>query len=254
MVAEGLSASIGWLGPDARTAEQAVAARDEWLRLTAELSAAELTPTVDVSVALPSLGQGIDDDLAYQHAREICARATEAGTTVTLDSADSSKTDATLDLLIRLRRDFPTTGVTLAARARRTEADCRDLSAEGCRVRLCKGGFPEPESVAFQSRLEVDRSYVRCVNVLMSGDGYPMVATHDPRLIAIAEDRARWFERTPDEFEFQVLHGVRPAEARRLVASGYTVRVYVPYGPLWYPYFVRRMIEHPASAGLMMRN
>ena len=98
------------------------------------------------------------------------------------------------------------------------------------RVRLCKGAYKEPESVAFQSRLDVDKSYVRCLSALMAGGGYPMIATHDPRLIAIGEDRARWFDRSADEFEFQMLFGVRPDEQSRLAALGYTVRVYLPYG------------------------
>src|SRR5439155_20436500 len=137
--------------------------------------------------------------------------------------------DSTLEVLGRLRADFPTVGVAVQAYLRRTEADCRELATAGSRVRLCKGAYDEPESVAYQSRLEVDRSYVRCLNVLMAGPGYPMVATHDPRLVAIAEDRARWFNRSADEFEFQMLYGVRPEEQLRLAAAGYTMRVYVPY-------------------------
>jgi proline dehydrogenase len=112
---------------------------------------------------------------------------------------------------------------------------------------LCKGAYAEPESVAFQSAVDVDKSYVRCLNVLMSGSGYPMVATHDPRLIAIAEDRARWLDRAPGEFEFQMLYGVRPDEQLRLAQAGYPVRVYVPYGTEWYGYLMRRLAERPAN-------
>src|SRR5204862_2711161 len=134
----------------------------------------------------------------------------------------------------------------LQAYLRRTEGDCRELAVEGSRVRLCKGAYAEPESVAYQSRVDVDKSYVRCMNVLMSGPGYPMLATHDPRLVAIGEDRAKWFDRTPDEFEFQLLYGVRPEEQRRLAAAGYTVRVYVTYGTQWYGYLMRRRAERRA--------
>ena len=107
--------------------------------------------------------------------------------------------------------------------------------------------------MAYQARLDVDRSYVRCLNALMSGPGYPMIATHDPRLIAIGEDRAKWFDRTSDEFEFQMLYGVRPEEQRRLVAAGYTVRVYVPYGTQWYGYLMRRLAERPANMAFFAR-
>ena len=141
----------------------------------------------------------------------------------------------------------------LQAYLRRTEGDCRELASSGSRVRLCKGAYAEPESVAFQSALDVDKSYVRCLNILMSGDGYPMVATHDPRLIAIAEDRARWFDRQPDEYEFQMLYGVRPEEQARLAGDGHTVRVYVPYGDQWYGYLMRRLAERPANMAFFGR-
>ncbi|MBQ1014355.1 proline dehydrogenase family protein, partial [Micromonospora sp. M51] len=123
----------------------------------------------------------------------------------------------------------------------------RELSSAGSRVRLCKGAYKEPESVAYQSAREVDKSYVRCMNILMSGDGYPMLATHDPRMIAIGEDRARWFDRGPERFEFQMLYGIRPEEQARLAGEGYTVRTYVPYGDEWYGYLMRRLAERPAN-------
>jgi proline dehydrogenase len=141
----------------------------------------------------------------------------------------------------------------LQAYLRRTEGDCRELATVGSRVRLCKGAYAEPESVAYQSALEVDRSYVRCLNILMAGEGYPMVATHDPRLIAIARDRARWCDRSPGDFEFQMLYGVRPEEQRHLADSGYTVRVYVPYGTQWYAYLMRRLAERPANLAFFLR-
>jgi proline dehydrogenase len=253
LVDDGLAVSIDYLGEDTINAAQAVAARDEYLGLLDGLAAAELTPAAEISVKLSALGQLFDEKLALEHARAICARASEAGTTVTLDAEEHTSTDSTLEILGHLRADFPTTGAVVQAYLRRTEGDCRDLARPGMRVRLCKGAYDEPESVAYQSRLDVDKSYVRCLNVLMAGDGYPMIATHDPRLIAIAEDRAKWFDRTPDEFEFQMLYGVRPAEQRRLAALGHTVRVYVPYGTQWYPYLMRRLAERPANVSFFLR-
>jgi proline dehydrogenase len=191
--------------------------------------------------------------MAFGYAQEICAAAAAAGTTVTLDAEDHTTTDSTLEILAELRKDHPGTGAVLQAYLRRTEGDCRELATTGSRVRLCKGAYAEPESVAYQSALDVDKAYVRCLNILMSGDGYPMIATHDPRLIAIAEDRARWFDRSADEFEFQMLYGIRPEEQARLAAAGHTVRVYVPYGDQWYGYLMRRLAERPANVAFFGR-
>src|SRR5256714_907407 len=197
--------------------------------------------------------QVCDEELAYEHAHAICAAAAAADTTVTLDMEDHETTDQTLEALARLRADFPSTGAVLQAYLRRTEADCRELATVGSRVRLCKGAYNEPASVAVPAAGEVGKAYVRCLNILMSGPGYPMVATHDPRLIAIAEDRAKWFDRAPAEFEFQMLYGVRPDEQLRLAGNGYTVRSYVPYGTQWYAYLMRRLAERPANLAFFLR-
>jgi proline dehydrogenase len=249
----GLAISLDHLGEDTLTPEQAEATRAEYVRLLTALSDAELTPGAEVSVKLSALGQKFDEKLAYEHARSICAAATEAGTTVTLDMEDHRTTDSTLEILGRLRIDFPTTGAVVQAYLRRTEGDCRELAAAGSRVRLCKGAYKEPETVAYSARLDVDKSYVRCLNILMSGEGYPMLATHDPRLVAIGEDRAKWFDRSPDTFEFQMLYGIRPEEQARLADAGYTVRVYVPYGTEWYGYLMRRLAERPANVAFFAR-
>ena len=253
LVDDGLAVTLDHLGEDTVTAEHARAVRDEYVALLGRLKAAGLTPAAEVSVKLSALGQRIDDRLAAEYARDICAAAAAAGTTVTLDAEDHTTTDSTLEILAGLRKDYPATGAVLQAYLRRTEADCRELATAGSRVRLCKGAYAEPESVAFQSALDVDKSYVRCLNILMSGDGYPMVATHDPRLIAIAEDRARWFDRAADEFEFQMLYGVRPDEQARLAADGNAVRVYLPYGGQWYGYLMRRLAERPANVAFFVR-
>ena len=165
---------------------------------------------------------------------------------------DHTTTDSTLEILARLRADFPTVGVALQAYLRRTEADCRELAVDGSRVRLCKGAYHEPESVAYQSRLDVDKSYVRCLNILMAGAGYPMIATHDPRLIAIGEDRAKWFDRS--RRRVRVPDAVRGAARRSSYGwprLGYTVRVYLPYGTQWYGYMMRRLAERPANLAVL---
>jgi proline dehydrogenase len=253
LVQRGLKVTLDNLGEDTTTPAQAEATKDEYLRLLKSLAAAELTGDAEVSLKLSALGQVFDEDLAYTHARMICAEAAAVGTTVTLDMEDHTTTDSTLELLGRLRSEFPMTGAVVQAYLRRTEGDCRELAVAHSRVRLCKGAYREPESVAFQSRLEVDKSYVRCLNALVSGPGYPMIATHDPRLIAIAEDRVKWFDRAPGEYEFQMLYGVRPEEQRRLAAAGHQVRVYVPYGNQWYGYLMRRLAEKPANLAFFGR-
>jgi proline dehydrogenase len=254
LAADGLAISLDCLGEDTLTPEQATGIRDEYVSLLRGLAEGKLTPAAEVSVKLSALGQKFDERLALEHARAICAAALEAGTTVTLDMEDHTTTDSTLEILATLRKDFPTTGAVLQAYLRRTEADCRELATTGSRVRLCKGAYAEPESVAYQSKLDVDRSYVRCMNILMAGAGYPMLATHDPRLVAIGEDRARWFDRAPDEFEFQMLYGVRPDEQLRLASQGYTMRVYVPYGTQSYGYLMRRLAERPTNLAFFLRS
>jgi proline dehydrogenase len=250
---DGLAITVDHLSDDTTTAEQARATRDEYVALLGRLKGAGLTPAAEVSVKLSAIGQRLDDKMASEYASEICAAAAEAGTAVTLDAEDHASTDSTLEILAGLRKDHPETGAVLQAHLRRTEGDCRELSTAGSRVRLCKGAYAEPESVAFQSALDVDKSFVRCLNILMSGEGYPMVATHDPRLIAIAEDRARWFDRSADEYEFQFLYGVRPEEQARLAAGGNIVRIYLPYGAKWYGYLLRRLAERPASVAGAVR-
>ena len=194
------------------------------------------------------------EKVALEQAQRIAAEADRVGATVTLDMEDHSTTDSTLRVLARLREEFPDTGAVLQAYLRRTEQDCRDLAAAGSRVRLCKGAYDEPAGVAFRDRAEVDASYERCLRILMDGAGYPMVATHDPKLIALAGDRAAAAGRGSSEFEFQMLFGVRPDEQRRLADAGHTVRVYLPYGAQWYGYLMRRLAERPANLGFFARS
>ena len=165
---------------------------------------------------------------------------------------DRTTTDSTLDILRELRVDFPWVGAVLQAYLKRTEQDCRDLAYAGSRVRLCKGAYQEPASVAFQDKADVDLSYVRCLKVLMAGEGYPMVASHDPRLIAIAADLAK--HRDATTYEFQMLYGIRPEEQRRIAAAGNRMRVYLPYGDEWYGYFMRRLAERPANVAFFLRS
>ncbi|HET8765763.1 proline dehydrogenase family protein [Phycicoccus sp. M110.8] len=251
-------ATIDYLGEDTTDLTQAIRTRDAYLELLRALADADLSQhgMGEVSLKLSALGQYLPGDghkIALEHAREICEAASAAGTTVTLDMEDHTTTDATLETLRELRRDFPWVGAVIQSYLRRSEGDCRDLAHEGSRVRLCKGAYKEPESVAYQSGAEVDQSYVRCLKVLMAGDGYPMVASHDPRLIEIAGALAAHHERDATSFEYQMLYGIRPEEQKRIADRGDQMRVYLPYGEEWYGYLMRRMAERPANTAFFLR-
>ena len=261
LIESGLTVTLDRLGEDTTDREQADATAHAYLELLDSLSGTGLTERLgllsaraEVSLKLSAVGQALPgggEGIALDHARTICAKAREVSATVTLDMEDHTTTDSTLAVLRRLRVDFPETGAVLQAYLRRTEGDCRDLAYAGSRVRLCKGAYEEPASVAFDTKLDVDRSYVRCVNALLGGDGYPMFATHDPRLVEIVQSRAEATGTT--DYEFQMLYGIRPDEQIRLAEAGHTVRVYVPYGAQWYGYLMRRLAERPANLAFFAR-
>ena len=251
--------TLDHLGEDTTDIAQARAIRDAYTSLLGGLAAEGLAEggRSEVSLKLSAVGQALPGDgekIALEHAWDVCQAASEAGTTVTLDMEDHTTTDSTLSVLRELRDDFPWVGAVLQSYLRRTESDCKDLSGAGSRVRLCKGAYDEPGAVAFTDKAEVDRSYVRCLRALMAGEGFPMVATHDPRLVDIAGALAVQHGRSQGSYEFQMLFGVRPQEQQRLADAGERMRVYVPYGDQWYGYLVRRMAERPANGAFFLRS
>lgn len=259
----GCSVSIDYLGEDTTDLAAARAAVDHYLELIAALSAlpqagadAGTVRPLEVSVKLSALGQSLPQDgpaVAAAHAREICRAAGAAGIWVTVDAEDHTTTDATLSIVRELRPDFPWLGTVLQAYLRRTEDDCRALAGAGSRIRLCKGAYREPPEVAYRSRAEIDAAYLRCLDILTAGAGYPMVASHDPAIIAAAGRTMHAARRKPQEYEYQMLYGIRDDEQRRLAAGGHTVRVYIPYGDQWYGYFMRRLAERPANLAFFLR-
>jgi proline dehydrogenase len=250
LIENGLHVTLDFLGEDTLDREQADATVAAYLDLLRSLTENGLSRNAEVSVKLSAVGQALADrgeKVALDNARSICQAARNAGTTVTLDMEDHTTTDSTLGILRELRKDFPETGAVLQAYLHRTEADCRDLAYEGSRVRLCKGAYNEPESVAFQDKHEVDKAYVRALKVLMAGQGYPMIASHDPRMIDIAGALATRNGRAQGTYEYQMLYGIRPDEQTRLAEAGEKVRVYLPYGQEWYGYLMRRLAERPSN-------
>jgi proline dehydrogenase len=257
LVDDGLTVTLDYLGEDTLDVAQADATVAAYVEVLEELAAHGLARSGEVSIKLSAIGQALPDGghkIALDNARTICRAARNAGTTVTLDMEDHTTTDSTLQILRELRKDFPETGAVLQAYLHRTESDCRMLAYEGSRVRLCKGAYHEPESVAFQDKLDVDKSYVRCLKVLLAGPGYPMIASHDPRMIAIASSIAADCVRAKGTYEFQMLYGIRPEEQLRLARSGETVRVYIPYGTEWYGYLMRRLAERPQNLTFFLRS
>ncbi|MBV8087191.1 MAG: proline dehydrogenase family protein [Chloroflexi bacterium] len=252
LAARGLRCSLDHLGEDTRDVRTASAAVAAYQTVIQRLAEARLTDFAEVSVKLTAMGQGIDAGMAFDNAAAVCEAARAAGTTVTIDMEDHTTTDSTLAIVQRLREDFPDTGAVIQASLRRSEEDCRTLACPGSRVRLCKGAYQEPVSVAWQSRSEVRSAFVRCLQVLVDGGAYPMVATHDPPLIKVCR---KLFDVTGPNggHEFQMLYGIRPDEQVNLVAQGETMRVYVPFGTQWYGYLMRRMAERPANLALVLR-
>jgi proline dehydrogenase len=261
----GLLVTLDYLGEETGDAQRAAATAAQYVHLLGKLAAEGLTDdgAVEVSVKPTALGLllGSEDAaapgvlgerVATEHLERIAIAARDAGTSVTVDAEDHRTTDATLRMAAALRERYGSVGSVVQAALRRTETDVRALAAPGVRVRLCKGAYAEPPAEAFAAKHDVDRSFARCLRILMSGPGYPMIATHDPRLIAIT--RSLGLGRPPASFEHQMLYGVRPEEQLRLAATGAQVRVYVPYGNDWYRYLVRRLAERPANLALFLRS
>lgn len=251
--------SVDYLGEDVTDADDADAA----VRVYAELidglgrlgEDGDVRP-LEVSVKLSALGQALDRDgekIARENAFAICEAARRAGVWVTVDAEDHTTTDSTLSIVRDLRADFPWLGTVLQAYLRRTLGDCEEFAASGARIRLCKGAYDEPASVAYRDRDEVTDSYLRCLRVLMAGPGYPMVASHDPAVIAAVPGIAQGCGRAPGDFEYQMLYGIRDGEQRRLADAGNQLRVYLPFGSQWYGYFMRRLAERPANLAFFLR-
>jgi proline dehydrogenase len=261
----GLLVTLDYLGEDTTDSLQATSTATQYAQLLGKLAAEGLTEggAVEVSIKATAVGLLLGADgasgpgaggerIATEHIEQVAAAADSAGTTVTLDAEDHRTIDASLRIAAALRSRHPSIGTVVQAALRRTETDARLLASPGVRVRLVKGAYAEPVSEAFTVRHEVDKAFARCLRVLMEGPGYPMIATHDPRLIAIT--RSLGLRRSPDSFEYQMLYGIRTDEQHRLAESGARVRVYLPYGSDWYGYLVRRLAERPANLAFFLRS
>jgi proline dehydrogenase len=251
--------SIDYLGEDVTDSDDADAAVRVYLDLIDSLGrfpAGAGVPPMEVSVKLSALGQSLGRDgakIARENAWSICSAAERVGVWVTVDAENHTTTDSTLAIVRDLRSEFAWLGTVLQAYLRRTLDDCSEFAASGARIRLCKGAYDEPASVAHRDRDAVTDSYLRCLQVLMAGSGYPMVASHDPSVISAVPSLVRESGRSARDFEYQMLYGIRDGEQRRLADAGNQVRVYVPFGTQWYGYFMRRLAERPANLAFFLR-
>ncbi|MGH7675035.1 MAG: proline dehydrogenase family protein [Gemmatimonadales bacterium] len=250
--AAGITATVDLLGEAVADPAEALAARDTYLDLLDRIRGAGLD--ANVSVKLSQMGLAIDEDLCRDNVRAIIAKARAQGSFVRIDMEQSAYTDRTLRLFTTtLHPEFKSSvGVVLQSCLRRTARDVDDMIALGARVRLCKGAYKEPPTVAFPDKRDVDVSYATCMERLLERGTSPALATHDERLIrrALAFVRARGL--SSDRFEFQMLYGVRRDLQRRLRGDGYRVRAYVPFGTQWYPYLMRRLAERPANIAFLV--
>ena len=252
--AAGITASLDMLGESVHNAAEAHAARDAYLDTLDRIAA--VRADANVSVKLTQMGLDIDEALCVENMRSIVGRAKAHGSFVRIDMEQSDYIERTLQLFKRtLYPEFRNAvGVVLQSYLRRTEQDVEQMIALGCRVRLCKGAYQEPATVAFPDKRDVDLAYVRCMERLMLGGNYPAIATHDARIIDHGKAFARDKGIRPARFEFQMLYGVRRDLQLKLRRDGYNVRVYVPFGTQWYPYLMRRLAERPANVGFLLGN
>ncbi|MFJ9314331.1 proline dehydrogenase family protein [Pimelobacter simplex] len=255
MAAAGRAVTIDVLGEDVLDLAGARAMRDAYLGLLDALAEAGCAAGSDVSLKLSAMGQALPGGtaIATEHAAEICAAAAVLGCTVSLDMEDHTTVDSTLAIGADLRRSYPFVGNVLQTNLFRTPGDIAALDGSAARIRLVKGAYREPASVAHQRKADVDRAYELAIDALMTSDSYPMIATHDPAMLDRAVLRAGEAGRTDAQWEVQMLYGVSPQLEQTIVDAGHRMRVYLPYGTDWYGYFMRRLAERPANVAFFLR-
>ncbi len=248
----GAKAALDFLGENVRSVDEARQAQQAYQAALDEIHRRGLD--CNISIKLTQMGLDLSPELCLELVRPIVAQAQAYGTDVEFDMESSAYTDATLAIVHRLRDEFERVGVAIQAYLYRSESDVRALIRRGIKVRLVKGAYREPVSIAFPTKRQVNENFVHLMEILLDSGHYHAIATHDARLIARAIDYARRKGLSPKAFEFQMLYGIRRDLQERLVREGWTLRVYVPYGTHWYPYFMRRLAERPANVFFLLRH
>jgi proline dehydrogenase len=248
----GMLVSLDYLGENVSTTADAQHSRDAYLEVFEKIAAQKIN--ANVSCKLTALGLDLSTDFSEGLVLSIVERAAATENFLRVDMEGSAYTQRTIDLVKRVRAQNPAIGTVIQAYLYRSEGDIQELLTYGCRIRLCKGAYKESAEVAYEKKTDVDANYVRLVKLLLPSGFYHGIATHDPRMIGATIRCAAENNISKEDFEFQMLYGVRTDLQRRLVRDGYRVRVYIPYGKDWFPYFMRRLAERPANVGFFLRN
>ena len=249
---EGIAVTFDRLGESVTSLAEGEVSRDEYLRVLDEIADHHLD--ANVSIKLTQFGMDISEQACRANAEQLVRRARERNGFVRIDMESSEYTERTLRMVSELHAQYENVGTVIQAYLRRSEKDIEMLCRHGIRVRLCKGAYLEPADVAFQEKSEVDRNFVHLMRILLAAGTYPAIATHDEKIIQDAKGFVSARNLSRDTFEFQMLYGIRRDLQRRLVAEGYRLRLYVPFGKAWYPYFMRRLAERPANVLFLARN
>jgi len=250
--AKGILATMDVLGESVYTKEEALEAKEECLRVLEGIEENKLD--ANLSIKPTQLGMLIDDEFNCQIVREIVRKAKELNNFVRIDMEDSSVTQKTIDLYLKMKNEFGNVGIVLQAYMRRTLDDVRFLNKEGAHYRLCKGIYIEPEEIAFKKRDEVRKNYLDALRLMFENGNFVGIATHDKYLIDEAKKMIAEMNIPQDKYEFQMLYGVTERMRDQINAEGYKIRVYVPFGEQWYPYSIRRLQENPAMAGYITKS
>ena len=248
----GMHATLDYLGENVSTPADAQKARDAYLEIFDRIAQERLH--ANVSCKLTQLGLDISPEFCEGLVLSIAERAAASDSFLRIDMEASSYTQRTVDLVKRVRAQTPTVGTVIQSYLYRSESDINDLLSVGCRIRLCKGAYKESVDVAYPRKADVDGNYIRLMRMLLPSGFYHGIATHDPRMIAATIRLAAEKQISKDDFEFQMLYGIRTDLQRQLVRDGYRLRIYIPYGRDWFPYVMRRLAERPANLVFFVRN
>jgi len=249
--ADGITATLDYLGENVKSLDEAAACRDMYLRMLHSMQAAGVEP--NVSIKLSQFGVDLSESACGDNVAALVKAAAAIGGFVRIDMESSQYTDRTLTLVTRLHREYGACGAVIQAYLRRSAKDIERLETERIRVRLTKGAYLEPPEIAFEKKAQVDRNYLDLAQSLLTAGEYPAIATHDEHIIDAVENFVTAKGVAKDRFEFQMLYGIRRDLQRRLVREGYRLRLYVPFGEAWYPYFMRRLAERPANLLFFIR-
>lgn len=249
---EGISITLDHLGENITSLAEAAASRDVYCDTLAAIHDSKIEG--NVSLKLTQFGIDISEQACRDNVERLVRQAAESGSFVRVDMESSAYTERTLNLVTDLHARWGSVGAVIQAYLRRSERDVEMLCHKDVRVRLCKGAYLEPATVAFQHKSEVDRNFVLLMKTLLTKGAYPAIATHDPKILQQAKAFIHERRIAPDRFEFQMLYGIRRDLQKKLVAEGYRLRLYIPFGKAWYPYFMRRLAERPANVLFLARN